>query len=99
MTVLLPWQCRAARGALVWTQGALAHEASVAVSSVQRFEGGVKCCDSLPGRLRAALEKGGAVISLTFGVNLRPSTLDDISDPALADERDLLAEGERELRW
>lgn len=60
--MIMPSQCRAARGLLDWTQVQLAHAAGVGVVTIRQFEGAA----SEPRQatmtvIRLALEKAGVV--------------------------------------
>jgi hypothetical protein len=58
--MITPAQCRGARGLLDWTQGRLAEEAAVSLSTVKDFEGGHRTpiANNLAA-MRRALEAGG----------------------------------------
>jgi len=58
--ILLPAQCRAARGLLDWSQGDLADRAGVSRSTVKDFETGRHALHQSTERLlTAAIEQGG----------------------------------------
>ena len=58
--MITPAQCRGARGLLDWTQGRLATEASVSLSTVKDFEGGHRTpIGNNLAAMRRALEAGG----------------------------------------
>ncbi len=58
--MITPAQCRGARGLLDWTQGRLATEAGVSLSTVKDFEGGHRTpIGNNLAAIRRALEAGG----------------------------------------
>jgi hypothetical protein len=58
--MMTPAQCRGARGLLDWTQGRLATEAAVSLSTVKDFEGGHRTpIGNNLAAMRRALEAGG----------------------------------------
>jgi DNA-binding XRE family transcriptional regulator len=63
MPLLIPEQCRAARGLLDWTQEQLAEWADVSRSTIRDFENGRHFLHSTTAaQIVAALEKGGALL-------------------------------------
>ncbi|MDX7952211.1 XRE family transcriptional regulator [Lichenihabitans sp. Uapishka_5] len=54
-----PEQCRAARAWLEWSQGRLATEAGVGLSTVKGFEAGKRTIGATLAAMRVALEKVG----------------------------------------
>jgi len=77
--ILLPAQCRAARGLLNWSQGALADRAGVSRSTVKDFETGRHALHHSTERLlMAAIEGAGVQLLLPAaeagaGVRMRAS--------------------------
>jgi len=58
--LMLPSQCRAARGLLKWTQPRLASESGVGLSTINRYENDTRSPrKSAVVRLQAALERAG----------------------------------------
>jgi ribosome-binding protein aMBF1 (putative translation factor) len=70
--IMAPEQCRAARAWLNWSQGELAEKASVGLSTVKSFEGGLRTpiANNLTAMQRA-LETGG--IEMVFGKDGNPA--------------------------
>jgi len=63
MPLLIPQQCRAARGLLDWTQEELAERASVSRSTIRDFENGRHCLHAgTAAQVVEALEAGGALL-------------------------------------
>jgi transcriptional regulator with XRE-family HTH domain len=63
MPLLIPEQCRAARGLLDWTQEELAERADVSRSTIRDFESGRHFLHPTTAtQVVAALERGGALL-------------------------------------
>jgi transcriptional regulator with XRE-family HTH domain len=63
MPLLIPEQCRAARGLLDWTQEELAERADVSRSTIRDFENGRHFLHPTTAtQVVAALERGGALL-------------------------------------
>ena len=63
MPLLIPEQCRAARGLLDWTQEELAERADVSRSTIRDFENGRHVLHpTTAAQVIAALERGGALL-------------------------------------
>ena len=63
MPLLIPQQCRAARGLLDWTQEELAERADVSRSTIRDFENGRHFLHPTTAtQVVAALERGGALL-------------------------------------